>query len=375
MTALSGPDYEDFVVTPFRRPDPWLRLLAGGCALLIVPLALAAGEPKKEDKVQEKEKPAVVIVPTHMPGNVFGDEIREFEFKVEARRESKGRVAWRLALGTATVKAGEAEFSATADAPAAVTIKIPVPPVKEGVVVHTRLTLSAVEDKQTKPIAAHEQDVWLFPKDPFADRSEWLKKLKITLYDPKGDTAKVLTAAKVPFEDARDIDAVLAVKEGVVIVGEGLSFKDEKGLGAALTKLAAAGRTVLILAPSGGEVAIPDLNGPAAEFADLSFRREIVRKLDKRLDPAGWPPDGKAVASSVVVKMGEIAITGEAAPGAAGWPWIEARAQTGKGRWALCGLGLIAKWEAGPTPRFFFVRMLEHLTDLEPVQPKKEDER
>lgn len=360
-------------MTGFRDVRVRCRLPAAACALLAVALTATGAGPRKDDK--EKDAPAVAVVPTACPGNVFGDEVHEFKFRIDAQRASAGRVVWRVAAGTATVKAGEVAYTAAAGAPAAVTIAVAVPPVKDGVVLHTRLTLSVVEDKQAEPAAAFAQDLWVFPKDPFAGRTEWLKKLKITLYDPKGDTAKVFAAAKVPFEEARDVDAVAALKEGVLVVGEGLSFKDERGLSAALPKLAAAGLTVLILAPAGGEVVIPGVGGPAAEFGELSFRREIVRKLDKRLDPDGWPPDGKAVASSVVVKMGDDATAGVVEAGPGGWPWVEARARAGGGRWALCGLGVIAKWEAGPTPRFLFARMLEHLTDSETEQPKKENER
>jgi len=349
------------------------RLLVGACVLCAATLAIARDEPKKDDK--EKEKPVVVIVPTQAPGNVFGDEVSEFKFRVETQRAVKGRIAWRVSAGTVTVKAGEFDFNANANAPTAVSFKVAVPPLKDGVILQTQLTASVIEEKQPKPLATFEQDLWVFPKDPFADRTEWLKKLKLTLYDTKGDTAKILTAAKVPFEEARDVDAVAAVKEGVVIVGEGISFKDEKGLAATLHKLVTDGLVVLILAPAGGEVLIPGVGGPVAGWDDVSFRREIVRKLDKRLDPDGWLPDGKAVASSVIVKMGEDTVGGEVSPGAAGWPWVEARSATGKGRWAFCGLGVIAKWEAGPTPRFLFVRMLEYLTDSETEQPKKENDR
>ncbi len=341
-----------------------VALLAAGAA--------AVDEPKKDDKEKGNEKSAVVT-PTRVPGNVFGDEVSEFTFRLDTPRPIKGRIVWRVAAGTATVKTGEVEVAADAGKPSEFTIKIAVPPVKDGVIFHTRLTLSAVEDKELKPVATFERDLWVFPKDPFADRLEWLKKLKLTLYDPKGDTAKVFTAARVPFEEARDLDAVAAVKEGVLVVGEGLSFKDEKGLAAALHKLATGGLTVLVLAPAGGAVSIPGVVEPAAGLDELCFRRDIVRKLDKRLDPDGWAPDGKAVASSVVVKSGDDGAS-EVVPGGAGWSWVEARAPTGKGRWALCGLGIVAKWEAGPTPRFLFARLLEHVTDSEPEQTKKENE-
>jgi hypothetical protein len=51
-----------------------------------------------------------------------------------------------------------------------------------------------------KPLATHEQKVWVFPEDPFADKAEWLKGLKLHLYEPPGATNKLLTAAKRPFE-------------------------------------------------------------------------------------------------------------------------------------------------------------------------------
>jgi hypothetical protein len=339
----------------------WRRLLPA-CLALVLPSA-AGADPKNDDKA------AVTVTATRSPGNAFGDQEIEFRFRVEAARAAKGRVVWRLAAGTATVKAGEADFGAGVDAPADVPIKIGLPPVKDGVVLQTRLTVSVVEAGQTKPAAALAHDLWLFPKDPFADRSEWLKKRKIALFDPAGATAKVLTAANVPFDEVRSVDAVAQLGEGTLVVGEGVSFKDERGLGTALQKLAAAGRPVLCLAPAAGEVVIPGIGGPAG-LRDLSFRQEIVRQMDKRLDP-----DGVAAASSIAVKPGEEGAVGEVTAGPGGWTWIEANYGTGKGRWAVCGLAIIAKWERGPTPRFLFARMLEYLTDAESEQPKKETER
>jgi hypothetical protein len=323
---------------------------------------------------EDPKKSAVTITPTRAWGNVFGDQEIEFKFRVDAANAVKGKVVWRLAAGTATIKGGEADLAANPNGPADIAIKLPVPPVKDGIIFHTRLTLSALESGEKKPAASFEKDLWIFPKDPFVDRSEWLKKLKITLYDPKGDTAKVFSAAKIPYEESRDVDSVAALKEGVLIVGEGVNFKDERSLAATLHKLASNGLTVLCLAPFAGEVMIPGLGGGDGS-EEISFRREIVRKLDKRLDPDGWLPDGKALASSVVVKMGEEGVAGEVVQGSGGWPWIEARFGTGKGRWAVCGLAVVSKWEAGPTPRFLLARVLEYLTQSDIEQTKKENER
>jgi hypothetical protein len=337
------------------------------CLIVFALLPLAA-------ESAQDEKPAATVTATKARGNVFSGAESEFEFKVEAARAIKGRVVWRVAAGSATVKTGEVALTAGPGAPASVPVKFAVAEFEKPAVLHTRLTLAVVEAGQNKPLATFEQDLWVFPKDPFADRTEWLKKLKIHLFDPtaKGATTKVFEAAKIPFEQLRSVDAVADVKEGTVIVGEGVSFKEEKGLAAALLqKLAADGVAVLILAPAAGELLLPGLGEPAG-LEHLTFRREIVRKLDKRLDPDGWLPDGKVVASSLRVHGGDDRVTGEVIAGPGGWPWVEAR--YGKGRWAVCGLAVIAKWDDGPTPRFLFARLLEHLTDSEAEQPKKENE-
>ena len=322
----------------------------------------------------QDEKPPATITPTKTHGNVFSGEETNFEFKVESTKAIKGRAVWRVANGTATVKTGEVAVNVAPGAPANVPFKFAVAEFEKPVILQAKLTVAVYEAGQAKPAGTYEQDIWVFPKDPFADKSEWLKKLKINLYDPKGDTAKVLEAAKVLFEEARSVDAIAGLKEGVVIVGEGVSFKEEKGLAAELQKRAAAGLVVLILAPKDGEVIVPGVAGPGG-LDDLTFRREIVRKLDKRLDPDGWLPDGKVVASSIAIKNTDDGIVGEVTAGPGGWPWIEANYGTGKGRWAVCGLAIIAKWDAGPTPRFLFARMIEYLTGSETEQPKKENDR
>lgn len=347
------------------RPAPIRRSRFLAVACLVLAAVAACGDDEKKD---------VTVTPAKVHGNVFSGEENEFQFRVESARAIKGRLVWRVAAGTATVKTGEAAVNAGPGAAANVSVKFAVAAFKEGVVLPTKLTVSVVEDGQNKPAATFEEDLWIFPKDPFADRTEWVKGLKLHLFDPKGDTAKVFDAAKVPFEVVKSPEALADIKEGVVIVGEGVSFKDEKGLGAELQKRAAAGLSVLILAPAAGEVLVPGIGGAPAGLEDLTFRREIVRRLDKRLDPGGWLPDGKVVASSLTIKMGEDTVTGEVTPGPGGWPWVEARV-AGKGRWAFCGLAVIAKWDAGPTPRFLFARMLEYLTDTGTEQPKKENDR
>ena len=167
------------MITPVRRSS-WV----------VLALALVAGLPAAAQDEKKDDKKDATITPVKTRGNVFSGEETEFQFKTD--KAVKGRMVWRVARGSSTVQSGTAPLNAP--------FKFAVAEFEKPAIFPTKLTVSVFEDGQTKPVATYEQDLWIFPKDAFADKSEWLKKLKIALYDPKGDTAKVFDKAKVPFE-------------------------------------------------------------------------------------------------------------------------------------------------------------------------------
>ena len=328
-------------------------------ALLATSIEMSAADKKEADV------PAATIAPTTNCGCVFGDREVEVGFRIEATRALKGRIVWRYSLGAATIASREIELTAGPDAPAKASIKLPIPAVKDGIVLQTILQVSIVEAGQNAPLTSIERTVAVFPSDPFADRSEWLKKLKIKLYDPIGTTKKTLTAAKIPFDEEANPAALAELTEGLLLVGEGISFKDDGSLAAIFDKLVLRGIVVLCLAPADGEIAVPGLSTSPKEFDELVFRRDIVRRLDKRLAAEGWPTDDAATRFTILIKNGENGIRGEVSKDATGWPWVEVRSHAGPGRFAICGQSIIDRWDSGPTPRFLFAKLLEHLTDVE----------
>src|SRR5262249_55947746 len=136
-------------------------------------------------------------------------------------------------------------------------IKLLAPEVRPGVALKVRLRVALSVEGEKKPTASHERPLWVFPDDPFVNRREWLKWLKIALFDPEKTTAPALRKLEVPFEEINSVAALAAVKEGQVLVGEGVSFKDYPDLPEALIRSAASGLPVLCLAPIGGSLPIP----------------------------------------------------------------------------------------------------------------------
>ncbi len=185
---------------------------------------------------------------------------------------------------------------------------------------------------------------------------------------------------EVPFEEIASVAGLADIKEGVVLVGAGVSFKDHPELFEALTQAAAGGLPVLCLAPSGGSVPVPGaagVKGPKPRAVTWRKRDHIV-VLDARLDATAWPPDDKLVASTLTLKVEDGAVVAEVGRGDADWPWLEAEYPTKKGRLIVCGFGLFGKaWDAGPTPRYLFARILEIMAEKteDPTPKDKEPDR
>ncbi len=260
-------------------------------------------------------------------------------------------------------------MAADPDKPAVVTLVVPVPPVEDGVALKARLAAAFVEAGAGTPAASFAADVWVLPADPFVDRGAWLRGLKITLYDPAKATGKALAALNVPFDEVANPAALADLTGGVLVVGEGVSFKEERGLAEALAKLAAGGVAVVCLAPTDGERVVPGLGGPAAGVAELTLGRDPARRLDERFAGDGWPADPKPP-TGLTVTASDGAVAAEAGPHPGGWPWAEARF-AGTGRWVVCGLPLLATWDDGPASRFLFLRLLETVTEAPTDKEKK----
>jgi hypothetical protein len=184
------------------------------------------------------------------------------------------------------------------------------------------------------------------------------------LFDPAGTTAPLLKKAGVPFRETANVAELAAKTDGLVLVGAGASFVDYPDLWPALTKLAGRGVSVLCLAPAAGEFPLPAADAPGGPEA-VAFRKAgVIRLLDKRLDAAGWAPDGKATVGGVSLKSEDRQVL--ASVGKDGeWPWFEIDYRGPGANLVICGFDFLGKdkWDAGPTPRYLFARLLMVLTE------------
>jgi hypothetical protein len=296
--------------------------------------------------------------------NVFGGRRAEFHCEVTAKKSFEGHVGWSLAVGRRTIARGETPVTAGPRKAGSIAIQFDVPQVKEGVAMPAVLSVSCYDPKAGAPAASLEKPLWIFSENPFTNRSQWLKQLQIRLFDPVGKTRQVFQKSEIPFTETRNLDSLSALEEGILVIGEDTPLEEYRGLPRIMIETAAKGIPVLCLAPANGRFPIPgvgepDLPGPSR----IVLRRaDVIGELDKRLDTRAWPPDGKVAAGSLVLKSDRDRVVAQVVDANAGWPWLEVGFSAKRGKLIVCGFGLVQKWNAGPTPRFLFARLLEYLS-------------
>jgi hypothetical protein len=299
------------------------------------------------------------------PINVFSGAATNVTMAIVGQRALHGRVVWRLAANSRTLDRGESGVTFAEGETGVISILLRVPEVRPGVVFQAELTVEVLEGAE-EALARADVPVYVFAEDAFEGRRDWIRELPLSLFDPAGDTAKILEAADVPFVRLDNVDALPEQAKGVLVVGEGVSLREYRGLWAMLIAAAEKGVPVLCLAPSEGEV---DLSGPLAAggqrrvAARIEFRgADVVRDLDKRLAASACMGRDVATGKSLMPRGERGPVWIEVGPGTEGWQWIELGLRKSHSRIVLCGFPLIANWGQNPAPRYLLCRTLEYVT-------------
>ncbi|MFO0948134.1 MAG: hypothetical protein U1D30_19810 [Planctomycetota bacterium] len=305
---------------------------------------------------------------------VFGGRVEKFHFSVDVPRATSGTMAWEFRSGEQRISQRQFPVETRPGKSTEFEVALEIPPIQRNLLVESELVLRY---DATNPALVLKKPVRIFPDDPFVDRREWLRDLKISLFDPLGRTEEVFQVAKIPFVQVRNLESLAGAREGMVIVGEGVSFRDFPAVRFAMVEAARHGVPVLCLAPAvGGEFPVPGAENSNGVFpAELQFRRqEIIKNLDRRLDWRAWPPDGKVMACGIRLKADRNQVVSAFAEDSEGWAWLEVNYPVPRGKLIVCSFAVIERWNHGPSPRYLFRGMLEKLSGSD-NSPKSVSER
>jgi hypothetical protein len=325
------------------------------------------------------EAPELVV--RNLPRTVFADSKVTVELELSKPADEATRIAWSLeAVGGRALKRADVSIRRGAKT-AQVTCEFP--PLKETVVLPLRFRASLAKTAVEKPAAGAaengtvekltvESKIWVFPRTPWIGKRKPETEPKLWLFDPAQTTGKLLTEAEVPFEPTANVAALGELRGALIVVGEGVDFREHSDLPSTLWRAAAAGNRVVCLSPAGGTLPFAD---ESAEPRPSSFslrRHDVVADFDARFDAELWTGVG-ALPTRRFAPRGEANVPSlEVTTDQGAWPWLEVRFAPTAGKLVVCGFGLIEGWETSPTPRYFLSHLLALDTPVDRVSKTSE---
>ncbi len=293
--------------------------------------------------------------------NLFGGTELERAYRIEGPAGARGRFGWSLTTHRRTWSRGETGYVIASEGLARVAVRTRLPAVNEGVVLAAELSVFIEGDAVGTPPVIDRQQLWIYPRDAFAGRTRWLESLDIVLFDPVGATAAVWDRASLPYRRLERSELLAASNAGLIVIGEGAELDASAGVAAAVLAAVQQGTPVLWLAPADGRMALP-VPGAVPAPATLSLRDPgVIAQLDPRWDGESWTEDGGGVQRmTLACEQGQVVLA--VSPDAGPWVWFRSDYADPEATLVVCGLPLIARWDAGPTARFLLVQILEHVT-------------
>jgi len=284
---------------------------------LVMPAVAAASAKSSEADGAE----AVAVEPIELPLSVFADS--EVSLRFLCRGVS--RVPWQVMVNGQTLARGVLRVASDR-----VEIRFRTPPVKPHVALPLQLAVGGAEHKIT-----------VFSRDVLSDRRRWAEGLAVSLYDPPGETAKALDRIEFPYRRLTNLGSLSTVARGMVVVGEGIDLENQRGLDQTLYQIATGGVPVLLLAPAVGRLIEPC----------------VINDLERKTGFVLAVRSGRPV----------LQVIGEPRS----YAWIDLEFNAARARFVAIGWGLLDGWDDYPAPRYFFVALLEILSQGRDVDAGK----
>ncbi len=242
---------------------------------------------------------------------------------------------------------------------------IQLPTLNESVTLAAELQISWTEDGQTY---RDKRPITIYSDDPFSSKKKLFEQADIQLFDPIGKTAERLDAHEIPYAVLPNLNAIDSTNKGIVLVGEGVSLREQRQLAEALLLAAQRGLQVLCLAPLEGDFPLTVQSGNTRTQPSrvLLERDDFVYRYDKRFDSIA-----RGSLWVLTTKKNAVIFRAGAAPDLDpldSWALLTcdfpARSEeTPGGRLIVCSAGIIQHWQTSPVPRYLFIHFVQELSD------------
>jgi hypothetical protein len=301
------------------------------------------------------------VLPDTVHHGFAGSECRRGYALLNDRFEpSKMALRWRLVGpdGTA-VASGEDARELTSGGLERGTLAFRLPPVPG----RTRYTLALELVADGAFVCSEERDLEVWPEAPVPAGT---LSRTVCVFDPGGETLRVLRQAGVAAEPLADLELPAAGAESAtLVIGEGALNEENRGRTAALAPFVEAGGRVVILAQVVTPEGLPAKTAlETREWSSQPFVRVPIHPVLGGVtswDLHFWAPDRVSARGAYTKPDGGPAIPLVDSGTATGLEWVQLmELYRGRGLYLLCQLPLVARYDQEPMARELLARLLRY---------------
>ncbi|MGA1871975.1 MAG: hypothetical protein ACMUJM_25955 [bacterium] len=224
----------------------------------------------------------ITIEPREEWRTVFGGEEYVYHFHIKTDESIRGRAVWSLSYASKTITRGECLYKAGPSNAGIIKVRLDIPIVNEGVVMPVQFALALYQKGMKKAFVSWDDTRYIFSRDAFACDKEWLKSLKIGLFDPSEQTREVFEELNIPFVLQNTIEKLHEFEGALLVVGSGVDFSKYRSLWEAIIGLSVLQHvSVLVLAPQRGTVKVPGIahDDRILEPDTIRFARRTIKMM------------------------------------------------------------------------------------------------
>ena len=301
------------------------------------------------------------------PLHLFPDVSVTVTVQVAVQPPVQGRLTWDFHAAGALIQRGELPVVPALSGKTAAAIPLVIPPARANAAMEARLR-AAFWSESSQTVVEAARSFWIMGPKPWEGRQEWLTQLGILLFDPDGTTASLFEESGIPFTAIRNPEALVETGHGVLVIAEGVDFRDYRGLPATMMAVAASGTPVIGLAPAGGAFDLAGLTGllPTPKTFQLSDPN-FVRVLDKRLGDTTGCRDDALILAYFSLAGEPLRLVVSEQPVSTRWTWMEIAFPVPNSRLIVTGHAIAKDWKRTPASRYLWFRLLERVSGLEQI--------
>lgn len=292
---------------------------------------------------------------------IFADKAAPFELLLTGKRNSVVVVVWKLSLKGRRISSGQQTVRFKSSDSVTAILSLQIPPMKPGINLDAKLSIEVADQTDLGQKVYHQTRLTLVGPDLLLSKRLFFQQLNIQLFDPLGQTAKLLDDLKIDYVTRSKNQLMDLTDQGLILVGTGVALDRQSGLIDSLITLASNGHRVLIFQPVSGGFPMSALTaGSTVLPSTMSFEdNSIVQSFSGDLD---WYP---AIAQTHGISLFsarqsvQVKISANNNNNNNSWEWFQIGFDRSGGQLIISMLPFF-EYDNSPVPQLIFSRLLAY---------------